>query len=240
MQITTEQGVPLVTFLLFFIVSRLFPFVTTQSSNWYGKLSLFFVYSTANFEVAQGGFPSRFLPRIFPAAPNQHRLFCDLRQEPGNTGPHLLLVICFYIHSKTACRGFKSFCPCQKRRYCFCSGAVFCHWAERLGNEARLRPAQCVSWGERAPVALCREPTEAAAETSPSAPATKPAETLGFCRFSFCMYCMAMVFTLVRTSGFLIWFYPSSTVLIPSSTRNAPGFALFWLFRVRFAVFALF
>ena len=50
----------------------------------------------------------------FLPAPNQHRLFCDLRQEPGNTGPHLLLVICFYIHSKTACRGFKSFCPCQK------------------------------------------------------------------------------------------------------------------------------
>ena len=41
-------------------------------------------------------------------------------------------------------------------------------WAECLGNEARLRPAQCVSWGERAPVALCREPTEAAAETSSS------------------------------------------------------------------------
>ena len=102
------------SYCFFFIVSRLFPFVTTQSSNWYGKLSLFFVYSTANFEVAQGGFPSRFLPRIFPAAPNQHRLFCDLRQEPGNTGPHLLLVICFYIHSKTACRGFKSFCPCHR------------------------------------------------------------------------------------------------------------------------------
>ena len=94
--------------------------------------------------------------------------------------------------------------------------------------------------GERAPVALCREPTEAAAETSPSAPATKPAETLGFCRFSFCMYCMAMVFTLVRTSGFLIWFYPSSTVLIPSSTRNAPGFALFGRFRVRFPLFPCF
>ena len=30
------------------------------------------------------------------------------------------------------------------------------------------------------------------------------------------------------------------TVPIPSSTQNAPGFAFFWLFRVRFAVFALF
>ena len=57
----------------------------------------------------------------------------------------------------------------QKQRYCFCSGAVFCHWAERLGNEVRPQARlRCVSWGERAPVALCREPTEAAAETSPS------------------------------------------------------------------------
>ena len=40
---------------------------------------------------------------------------------------------------------------------------------------------------------------------------------------------MAMVFTLVRTLGFLIWFYPSSTVLIPSSTRNAPDFGCFRL-----------
>ena len=33
---------------------------------------------------------------------------------------------------------------------------------------------------------------------------------------------------------------PVSTAVFPSSTRNAPGFAFFWLFRVRFAVFALF
>ena len=43
----------------------------------------------------------------------------------------------------------------------------------RTGNEARLRPAQCVSWGERAPVALCREPTEAVAETKSFCPCQK-------------------------------------------------------------------
>ncbi len=101
-------------------------------------------------------------------------------------------------------------------------------------------PAQCVSWGERAPVALCREPTEAAAETSPSAPATKPAKTLGFRRFSFCLCCMGMGFILVRTLGFLIWFYPFSTVSIPSSTQNAPGFALFGPNRVLFSLFRCF
>ena len=94
--------------------------------------------------------------------------------------------------------------------------------------------------GERAPVALCREPTEAAAETSPSAPAKKPAETLGFCRFSFFMCCMVIWCILVRTLGFLIWFDPFSTVPIPSSTQNAPGFAFFGPNRVRFSLFCCF
>ena len=83
-------------------------------------------------------------------------------------------------------------------------------------------------------------PTEAAAETSPSAPATKPAETLGFCRFPFFMCCMVLVFTLVRTPGFSIRLHLPLTVLIPSSTQNAPGFALFGRFRVRFSLFRCF
>ena len=83
-------------------------------------------------------------------------------------------------------------------------------------------------------------PTEAAGETSPSAPATKPAKTLGFRRFSFFMCCMVLVFIWVRTPGFLTRFYPFPTVLILSSTQNAPGFALFGLFRVRLALFRCF
>ena len=83
-------------------------------------------------------------------------------------------------------------------------------------------------------------PKPRAEGSSPSAPATKPAKTLGFRRFSFCMCCMAMVFTLVRTLGFLIWFDPFSTVPIPSSTQNAPGFALFGPNRVRFSLFCCF
>ena len=51
----------------------------------------------------------------------------------------------------------KSFCPCQKQRYCFCSGAVFCHWAERLGNEVRPQARlRCVSWGPAARWAASR------------------------------------------------------------------------------------
>ena len=47
-------------------------------------------------------------------APNQHRLSSAFSGEPPNTAPPPFSLWRFYIHSKTACRGFKSFCPCQK------------------------------------------------------------------------------------------------------------------------------
>ena len=87
---------------------------------------------------------------------------------------------------------------------------------------------------------LTSTPKPRAEGSSPSAPATKPAKTLGFCRFSFCMCCMVMWFALVQTPGFLIWFDPFSTVPIPSSTQNAPGFAFSGPNRVHFPVFVLF
>ena len=67
-----------------------------------------------------------FWPLKFPVAPNQHRPFCDLRQEPSNTGPPPLPGALPHTHSKTACRAphrgaspepageTKSFCPCHK------------------------------------------------------------------------------------------------------------------------------
>ena len=75
---------------------------------------------------------------------------------------------------------------------------------------------------------------------SPSAPATKPAKTLGFRRFSFYMCCMVLVFTLVQSPAFRTWFDPFSPALNPSSTQNAPGFALFGPNRVRFSLFRCF
>ena len=127
------------------------------------------------------GFSAFWGPRKISIAPNQHRPLWDLREEPGNTGPPPLSGALSHIHSKTACRGFKSFCPCQK-----------------------------------------------------------PAETLRFCRFSFFMCCIVVVFTLVQTSGFCIRLHLSATALIPSSTQNAPGFAFFGLFRAHFFVFCPF
>ena len=94
------------------------------------------------------------------------------------------------------------------------------------------------------PCSLCAvltsTPKPRAEGSSPSAPATKPAKTLGFRRFSFCTCCMLLWFTLVQKPGFLIRSYLFATVLTLSSTQNAPGFAFFGLFRVRFSLFRCF
>ena len=52
--------------------------------------------------------------RNFPAAPNQHRSFETCLGERRNLASPPLSTALPHIHSKTACRGFKSFCPCQK------------------------------------------------------------------------------------------------------------------------------
>ena len=76
--------------------------------------------------------------------------------------------------------------------------------SERKDLAARFarRPACGACRGGLQPGGLRPGPTEPAGETSPSAPATKPAETLGFCRFSFCTCCIAIWCILVRISGF--------------------------------------
>ena len=82
-------------------------------------------------------------------------------------------------------------------------------------------------------------PKPRAEGSSPSAPAKKE-KTLDFRRFSFCMCCMVMWFTLVQSPAFRTWFDPFSTAPIPSSTQNAPGFAFFGPNRVRFSLFCCF
>ena len=41
-------------------------------------------------------------------------------------------------HSKTACRGFKSFCPCQKYRHRFCGACIFCLCVKFLKRGTRV------------------------------------------------------------------------------------------------------
>ena len=118
------------------------------------------------------------MPQKFFTAPNQHRLYSDLQEEPGNTAPPPFPGALPHIHSKTACRGFESFCPCQKT-----------------------------------------------------------GENTGFSPVSFFHVLHGYVVQL----GFRFWFSPPSASAAPlSSTRNAPGFAFFWLNRVRFPLFCCF
>ena len=102
--------------------------------------------------------------------------------------------------------------------------------------QARLR---CVSWGPAARWAASR-PDRGGSRDKSFCPCQKPAKTLGFRRFSFCLCCTGMGFTLVRTPGFPIRLHLPLTVLIPSSTQNAPGSAFFGLFLGALFCFPLF
>ena len=162
-------------------------------------------------------------------------------EEPDNTAHFPLSGAFSHIHSKTACRGFKSFCPCQKSQVSllrYLTFSLVCGRIWQRGAPAGSPAVRVV--GRWSPVATVQRRPRRQPRPSPSAPATKPAKTLGFRRFSFCMCCMVMWFTLVQTLAFSIRFYPFSTVLIPSSTQNAPSFAFFGLFRVRFPLFCCF
>ena len=55
-----------------------------------------------------------FFPFQVGKAPNQHLSAEVCSEKLGNTGSSLLLAALPHIHSKTACRGFKSFCPCHR------------------------------------------------------------------------------------------------------------------------------
>ena len=148
---------------------------------------------------------------------------------------------CSNIHSKTACRGFKSFCPCQKSQVSLLRYLTFSLVCGRIWQQgAPAGPPAVRVVGRWSPVATVQRRPRRQPRPSPSAPAKKPAKTLGFRRFSFCLCCTGMGFTLVRTPGFPIRSHLFATVPIPSSTQNAPGFAFFGLFRMRFSLFCWF
>ena len=110
---------------------------------------------------------------------------------------------------------------------------TFLYHTSALPRRSRLPPRSVLGAPHRGAA------PEAAAETSPSAPATKPAKTLGFRRFSFCTCCMGMGFTLVQTLGFPIRSHLFPTAATPSSTQNAPDFSYFRLKSGAFRCFCL-
>ena len=146
-------------------------------------------YYTARIDFRQcisrfsGDFPlffARFGPENFPVAPNQHHSFGTCSGEPGNTGLSLLPVVCFHIHSKTACRGFESFCPCQKSQVSASAAPdFFVSVRNVLATRHGCAPRGACRGGLQ-PGGLRPGPTEAAAETSPSAPAKKTGGNTAF------------------------------------------------------------
>ena len=116
----------------------------------------------------------------------------------------------------------------------------FCDLCEESGNTGPLLLS--VVFSHIHSKTACRGVSErqwrSAAPVS-AAPATKPAETLGFCWFSFCTCCMGMGFTLVQTLGFPIRSHLFPTAATPSSTQNAPDFSYFRLKSGAFRCFCL-
>ena len=108
-----------------------------------------------------------------------------------------------HIHSKTACRGFKSFCPCQKSQVSLLRCLTFSLVCGRIWQQgAPAGPPAVRVVGRWSPVATVQRRPRRQPRPSPSAPAKKPAKTLGFRRFPFFMCCIAIWCILVRISGF--------------------------------------
>ena len=169
-------------------------------------------------------------PQNFPTAPNQHHLSSDLRAEPGNTGPLSPPDAFSHIHSKTACRGFKSFCPCQKSQVSLLRYLTFSLVSGKIWQQgAPAGPPAVRVVGRWSPVATVQRRPRRQPRPSPSAPAKKPAKTLGFCRFSFCTCCM------VKCS---LWF--GLLIFSPASSASNRCYSLQHPKRTRFRLFRAF
>ena len=184
---------------------------------------------------------ARFGPLNFPAAPNQHHSFCDLRQELGDTCPPPLPVRCFLIHSKTACRGFKSFCPCQKRETSVCLSLFFrSDWGQASARGAcRASPPKRRLWrmqrgGDGAAVGDWQGGPAAADRAGYRKRACEASSSPSF-HFRHVMEDLPSLPLL-----YSILSHPSPTAATLSSTQNAPGFAFFGPNRVRFSLFRCF
>ena len=175
----------------------------------------------------------------FPLSTKPAPLFCDLSRR---TVQHRSFPAPWSVYShplQNRVPRVQVLLPLPKKRDKHLLASLFSLARIRTRQRGTAAPLRSACRGGLQPGGLRPGPTEATAETSPSAPATNPAETLCFCRVSFCMWCMGMGFVLVQTPGFPIRFYPFSTVSTLSSTQNAPGFAFFGPNRVRFALFVL-
>ena len=121
-----------------------------------------------------------------------------LGAEPANTGTSPLPVGCSHIHPKTACREVR----------------------ERQWRSAAPVSAPASAGAGRSPLGAA---PGAAGVTKSFCPCRKTGGNTGFSPVSFLheLYGNGMH----SAPGFLAWFLLFPTVLIPSTTQNAPGFA---------------
>ena len=141
-------------------------------------------------------------------------------------------------------RGFKSFCPCQKRETSVCLSLFFrSDWGRSLGTRsvsgiaAEAPPvADAARRGWRSGRRLARRPRRRRQSRAPQEGLRSKFKSVP--PFSPCYGGVPPFFKSIL--GFLTRLHPSPTAAPLSSTQNAPGFAFFGLFRVRFSLFRCF
>ena len=186
------------------------------------------IFSELILREISNGLSFRVLEQENRKAPNQHRLFVPCPKKRST--PALLLSLSTLSTStpKPRAEGSSPSAPAKNREASTMLASLFfvsAHKDSATRHGCALRSA-CRGVSERQWRSAANRPRRQP-RPSPSAPAKKPAKTLGFRRFSFCTCCMVIWCILVRTPGFPIRSHPSPTVSILSSTQNAPDFGCF-------------
>ena len=162
-----------------------------------------------------GVFPP-FWPLKFPVAPNQHRPFCDLRQEASNTGPPPLPGALSHTHSKTACRGV------SERQW------------RSAANRSRLPPRSVLGAPHQGAA------PEPAGETKSFCPCHKTGENTGFSPVFFFHVLHGFVVHFGSDTGFSHPVLPVLNCSHPLQHPKRTQFRLFRAFPGAFSHFLLF
>ena len=199
----------------------------------------------------------RVLERENRKAPNQHRTFSSCRRKRATPPlPHSLCAVststpkpraenrvprgeCVPVARKLRAdrsgAETKSFCPCQKSQVSLLRYLTFSLVSGKIWQQGLpAGPPAVRVVGACSPVGCVQARPRRQPRPSPSAPATKPAKTLGFCRFPFFMCCIAIWCILVRISGFPTRPHPSPA---PETHPVSPFLAQIGCVFLFFAVF---
>ena len=170
------------------------------------------------------------IPSATFSAPNQHQLFWACLEKSVNSIVLLLPGALSHIHSKTARRGFKSFCPCQKSQVSLLRCLTFSLVCGRIWQRGTAAPCAVRVVGACSPVGCVQAPVSAPASVGAGRSPLGSSTRGGSRDKSVPRFPPSFPVFSIRSHLF-------PTVPIPSSTQNAPGFAFFGPIRVRFPCF---